>query len=279
MPEEMLASPDTDFADEATTFEDTTTETAEVEDRYTDVDPNTLPPEHQDTYKRLQADYTRKRQADADARRQAETARQSAEAQLAQYQAIVQQIQPHWEDFRQYWQQRTTPVPTAPPPPTYESEAEQLIAETALKHTGAALTPMQEELQAVKQVLAQIVQNVQQMSLHQNVNTLQQTYQQQVQEAFALHGQDAVQAKANEIKELVMANPSLTVTQAFRLLDYPTARATGAGDVERSMEQKRRAGRIERPTGRTAPVPKEPTGPLSWEEIGRIAESRVSRGA
>lgn len=49
-----------------------TEKSAPVEDQFSNIDPNTLPPELQGVYKNLQADYTRKTQAIAEARKKAD---------------------------------------------------------------------------------------------------------------------------------------------------------------------------------------------------------------
>jgi len=63
------------------------------EDRFTDINPDDLPPELQVVYKSLQRDYTKKRQADSNRAREAEERLTQLEAQTAKQAEYIEQAQ------------------------------------------------------------------------------------------------------------------------------------------------------------------------------------------
>jgi hypothetical protein len=101
---------------------DTPAAPAEPAERFTDLDPAALPPDHQDAYKRMQADYTKKTQALAEERRR-------NEALAAQYQEYLEAQQ------------------AAPAAPAY--------GEYAPEQTGYDESPLAAELQQLKALVQQ----------------------------------------------------------------------------------------------------------------------------
>lgn len=73
-----------------------------VDENFTSIDPNTLPPEVQGMYKQMQADYTRKRQEDSNRAREAELRARELEQNLGQYQQALteyKQTNDMWVDW------------------------------------------------------------------------------------------------------------------------------------------------------------------------------------
>ncbi len=265
--ESSLAMEDTGTSDRFDSILDTSSEqddsstedTAEYpedgqvsEESFTSVDPKTLSPELQAQYKNLQRDYTRKQQAAAEKVRQYETQLAEHQRQVQQYQTWAQQIQPI---LQQYQQAQQGQKPAAEQAPDYSAMTpEQILQHEVDARLKTALTPYNEALQQANQRVAQIEQA-------RAVDQLKQAYTAQVSEAFSEHGEDSVRQRSDEITKLIQQIPQLTVSQAYAILTYKQAKTDGAKTVQNSLEAKRRAASIFKPTSRAEPASKlEDTG-------------------
>lgn len=213
------------------------------EDSFTSVDPKTLPPELQAQYKNLQRDYTRKQQAAAEKVRQYESQLAEHQKQVQQYQAWAQQVQPI---LQQHQQAQQKPAAAEQAPDYSAMTPEQILQYEVDTRLKAALEPYNQALQQAHQRVAQIERA-------RAEEQLKQAYTAQVSEAFSEHGEDNVKQRSDELTKLIQQIPQLTVSQAYAILTYKQAKNDGAKTVQDSLEAKRRAASISKPTSRAEP--------------------------
>lgn len=212
-------------------------------DAFTALDPNTFPPELKSAYKRMQADYTRKTQEIA-------TQRHALQA-LQQKAAYFDQFTPYLSEFQAFMQSRQRPAPTHGPPEEPVVDYSTMTPEQIVQHEVSR--QVKEQVTAYQQAIAQQLQPIQQFMQQQVLRNVQETYNQQVQSAFTEFGEENVQAYAEPITQIVSANPQLSVADAYKIVAFGQAKAQGANTVYTALEAKKKAGSIERPTGRAAP--------------------------
>lgn len=125
-------------------------------DAFTSVDPKTLPAAVQPIYKSLQADYTRKRQADAEARRTFDTEKQQFDAQRQQW--LAEQAN------------RPSAMDGSPSPsldgvePDVAKQLDSFVAERARQYVDEAMRPIKlkdasEQIERLKKEYGEVFSN------------------------------------------------------------------------------------------------------------------------
>lgn len=214
---------------------------------FTSINPNELPPELKPHYRRMQADYTRKTQAIAEERRQAEILRQKAQqyAQLEPYLPTIQQLLATQRAAEQGH-------PSEAPSPDYsQMTPDQILAFEARRQAQPLVQEAVQQLNAQwQQYLTPIVQYLQQRA----IRDVQENYTSQVQSAFQEFGEENVREYADAIIETIQRYPQLSVSDAYKILAYGQAKQQGAETVYSSLDAKRQAGSVERPRTRPRPI-------------------------
>jgi hypothetical protein len=131
-----------------------------ADESFTNIDPSTLPPELQGTYKSMQADYTRKRQEEANRLKEAELRAQQIEQEYGNVSSALNEYK-RANDAWVQWSQQVADINPADPDggdgdPTYEMPGQGRVTVKKRSDSERAILKQEQELNSVKEQLSKV---------------------------------------------------------------------------------------------------------------------------